>query len=355
MSATATPPISVVMSTFNSGPYLAPAIESILGQTWRDFEFIIVDDGSTDGTRERVAAYATRDPRICALPNEGNRGVPYTKGRLHTLARAPWIAQMDHDDVSRPERLARLLAAARAAPQAVFISSLRDILEPDGRIQPGPRGVCFERDLLAWFNMFYNRIGPDAALMYRASALREIGGYDPACRYAEDRDVMRRLLRLGPCVIVRRALYLWRRTPGSMTSRVNTLHSPDGVRMTTEEIALGCGATLTTEETIRLRDFWFRSSDPATTDWPAVQRQLLHLAAAFRPPAGARCTLARRRRSIALVWLMHAARALARHDLRLARQHGGRAREAAGAGWPLTVLRFAFECACVRGKVHRLA
>ena len=174
MSATATPPISVVMSTFNSGPYLAPAIESILGQTWRDFEFIIVDDGSTDGTRERVAAYATRDPRICALPNEGNRGVPYTKGRLHTLARAPWIAQMDHDDVSRPERLARLLAAARAAPQAVFISSLRDILEPDGRIQPGPRGVCFERDLLAWFNMFYNRIGPDAALMYRASALREM-------------------------------------------------------------------------------------------------------------------------------------------------------------------------------------
>ena len=98
------PKISVVMPVLNGEKYLAEAIESILNQTFQDFEFIIVDDGSTDQTPEILRSYANKDSRIQIVTNPINRGIGYSRNRGIALSRGEYIANMDADDLCLPER-----------------------------------------------------------------------------------------------------------------------------------------------------------------------------------------------------------------------------------------------------------
>ena len=103
------PAISVAMSVYNSGPFLADAIESILSQTIADFEFLIVDDGSTDGSGEAIDDYARRDSRIAAIHQE-NRGLVASLNHMIELAQGKWFARMDSDDIACPDRFQERLA-----------------------------------------------------------------------------------------------------------------------------------------------------------------------------------------------------------------------------------------------------
>ena len=100
------PAISVVMSAFNGELFLAEAIESILKQTATDFEFIIIDDGSTDSTPEILSRYAERDERVHVF-SQKNIGRAESLNRGIDLAKAPLIARMDADDIAFPQRLER--------------------------------------------------------------------------------------------------------------------------------------------------------------------------------------------------------------------------------------------------------
>ncbi len=99
------PAISVIMPTYNRAELLPRAINSILWQTYKDFEFIIVDDGSTDDTARLLKEYADKDKRIRILRNEKNKGIAYSRQRGLDAARGKYIAVMDSDDWSVPERL----------------------------------------------------------------------------------------------------------------------------------------------------------------------------------------------------------------------------------------------------------
>ena len=98
------PRVSVLMPAYNSEKYIAEAIESILNQTFSDFEFIIINDGSTDGTSKIVRKYATRDPRIKFIDNKRNQGLIAVLNQGLDLCTCEYIARMDSDDISRPER-----------------------------------------------------------------------------------------------------------------------------------------------------------------------------------------------------------------------------------------------------------
>jgi glycosyltransferase involved in cell wall biosynthesis len=99
------PDVSVVMSVYNGGAFLGQAIESILGQSHSNFEFIVIDDGSSDGSAETIAAY--RDPRLRLVRHADNAGLAARLNEGFTVASGRYIARMDADDVSLPERLAR--------------------------------------------------------------------------------------------------------------------------------------------------------------------------------------------------------------------------------------------------------
>ncbi|BCX12975.1 MAG: fucosyltransferase [Thermosynechococcus sp.] len=105
MTVKTSPLVSVLMPVFNAERYVAEAIESILRQSFQDFEFIIIDDGSTDGTLDILKRYAARDSRIRLVSRE-NRGLVATLNEGIGLARGQWIARMDADDVALPQRLA---------------------------------------------------------------------------------------------------------------------------------------------------------------------------------------------------------------------------------------------------------
>ena len=103
--ATREPLVSVVMPTYNRVKLLPRSIDSILNQTYKNFEFIIVDDASTDGSKALLESYAKKDPRIKIIYNEQNKGISYSRNRGTDAAKGKYIAIMDSDDYSFPERI----------------------------------------------------------------------------------------------------------------------------------------------------------------------------------------------------------------------------------------------------------
>lgn len=103
------PTVSVIMSQYNGGPFLRDAVESILAQTFRDFEFIVIDDASTDGSLHTLEEYAERDRRIKLLKNEKNLGLTKNLNCGIKAADGRYLARIDADDVAHPERFARQL------------------------------------------------------------------------------------------------------------------------------------------------------------------------------------------------------------------------------------------------------
>lgn len=135
MEYVASPKISVVMPVLNGEKYLAEAIESILNQTFQDFEFIIVDDGSTDRTPEILQSYAQKDPRIQILTNPINRGIGYSRNRGIALSRGEYIANMDADDWCLPERFEKQVNFMDSHPDVAVLGTACVIVANDGKSQ----------------------------------------------------------------------------------------------------------------------------------------------------------------------------------------------------------------------------
>jgi glycosyltransferase involved in cell wall biosynthesis len=123
MSAPEAPQISVLMSVYNGLPYLAEAIESILIQSYRDFEFIIIDDCSSDGSLELIEEYARKDPRIRFIRNQQRLGLGTNLKHGVQIAKGEWIARMDADDISMPQRLAQQMGYVSANPKIDIVGS----------------------------------------------------------------------------------------------------------------------------------------------------------------------------------------------------------------------------------------
>ncbi len=172
----ASPAVSVVMTVYNREQYVAPAIESVLAQTFTDFELIIVDDRSTDRSLEIVNGYARRDGRIHVSVNERNLGQFANRRKAASLARGEYLKYHDSDDMMYPHCLATMIAGLNAEPRAGFALS-------GSRCWPG--GPCpmlltpklaYEREFLG-AGLFH--LGPASAL-FRSQVFRDLGGFPDA-------------------------------------------------------------------------------------------------------------------------------------------------------------------------------
>ena len=168
------PRVSVLMTAYNREAFIADAIESVLAQTYSDFELIIVDDGSTDRTVEIARHYAARDPRISIHQNEKNLGQFPNRNHAATLATGEFLKYHDSDDLMYPHSLQVTVPLLMAYPEAAFA------LSPGGRDWAGgpypmlltPR-MAYQREFLG--GGLFN-VGPACAL-FRAEAFRRIGGF----------------------------------------------------------------------------------------------------------------------------------------------------------------------------------
>jgi len=216
MAVTETPRVSVVMPVHNALPYLDAAVESILGQTFCDFEFVILDDASTDGSTERLCQWATRDPRIRLLEEKHNLGPALSSERVARAALAPLVARMDADDISYPDRLREELAVFERHPEAGVVACLCDFIDMKGRKLRGS-----EKWRLARRSPFV----PFAhgAMMYRRSVFDRAGGYRRECEYWEDQDLVTRMSAVAPVMVVPQALYRVRLSPTSTRAASDTV------------------------------------------------------------------------------------------------------------------------------------
>src|SRR6185295_12041298 len=121
------PLVSVVMPVYNQERYVQAAVDSVLRQSFTDFEFVIVDDGSTDGTREILGRLTDPRVRIVSSPHVGFLGV-LERGVKESVA--PWIARMDSDDLCHPDRLKRQMNFICAKKDCVFLSCIYGLVTP---------------------------------------------------------------------------------------------------------------------------------------------------------------------------------------------------------------------------------
>jgi glycosyltransferase involved in cell wall biosynthesis len=135
MSTGATQPrVSVAIPVYNGEAYLAQTIESILGQTFRDLELIVSDNGSTDRTRDIVEGFATRDPRVRYARSEQNRGAAWNYRRSFELARGEYFRWAPADDLFAPDSVAACVAALDANPDVVLCYPKTDLVDGDGKV-----------------------------------------------------------------------------------------------------------------------------------------------------------------------------------------------------------------------------
>lgn len=209
--------ISVVMPVRNAMPFLDAAIGSILNQTHRNFELLIGDDGSTDGSSECIAAWAARDARIRVIRNNGAGLGP--SGSSNWVARSAthdWIARMDADDISRADRLHRQMTAMLAHPDAVVIGSLFEVIDHNNR-------RVFGLNRRALHNMQNSYPVAHGSILFRRDAFERAGGYREACDYWEDNDLFYRLMRQGTAILLPEAIFQYRFSPTSSRLAANEI------------------------------------------------------------------------------------------------------------------------------------
>ncbi len=187
------PPVTVLMAVYNGERHLREAVESVLGQTMKDFEFLVIDDGSTDGSPSILSSYS--DPRLRVVRNERNLGLIASLNRGLTEARGEWIARADDDDVNDPRRLELQLAKLQRDAADICFAETVDIY-PGGVEVPGPYGRLTWAQR-RWLAQFRNAFGAHPAVCFRKEKIVALGGYSTEFFSSEDYELWDRCLAAG--------------------------------------------------------------------------------------------------------------------------------------------------------------
>ncbi len=187
------PRVSVVMPVHNGAGYLRAAIDSVLTQTYQDFEFILIDDASQDETPALLAA--CQDARIRIITNPNNLGISRSLNRALDLAAGQYIARMDADDISLPDRFAKQIAFLDAHPSVGIVGGGVTLITETGDPLRTDAPRANTDGALRWLNLFGSPF-VHPAVMLRRDVLRSVGGYDPNIIAAQDRDLWDRLLKV---------------------------------------------------------------------------------------------------------------------------------------------------------------
>jgi len=209
------PTVTVLMAVRNGERHLRAAVESILEQTFPDFEFLIVDDASVDATRTVISSYD--DPRIRLVENPEHQGLTASLNRGIKLARGRYLARMDADDLSAPERLERQVGFLEAHPECALVATDARKIDSNG-VEVGvahtPPSAEATRRLLRRGNCITH-----GTVMIRTDALRRVGAYDPSMERSQDYDLWLRMSEQSDLGTLPEYLYSWREHEASISGR----------------------------------------------------------------------------------------------------------------------------------------
>lgn len=189
------PTVTVQMPVFNGEDYLEDAIESILNQTYKDFEFIIINDGSTDGSLNIINRYAHSDARIHVISRQ-NHGLGRTQHQLVQLAQGEYIAQMDQDDISLPNRLELQVEFLESNPKVAVIGGAYQLIDCSDRYITTLQMPLTNHEIQSHILAGHCAIAHPAAMM-RSTHLKLVGGYNTRFNTAMDLDLWLRMGEFG--------------------------------------------------------------------------------------------------------------------------------------------------------------
>ncbi|NNE88054.1 MAG: glycosyltransferase [Silicimonas sp.] len=221
------PAISVIMAVHNGQPYLEDCVASVLSQSVADFEFIVIDDASSDGSTTVLEALAARDNRIKLTRNANNIGLTRSLNVGLEQARGEYIARIDADDLCRPKRLEAQLEAMLSDPDLIILGSGYGIIDEHGAPQ-GEVSVALSDARIRWLlgfsppsfhpTYFFRRLAPDGTLVR----------YDEAFRTAQDFDLWSRLSKQGPGRVLADVLIDYRRHASGISVTQRLRQAEDG-------------------------------------------------------------------------------------------------------------------------------
>jgi len=187
---TKAPGVSVILSVYNGESYISESMESILNQTFRDFELIVINDGSTDRTSEIIKSYS--DPRIINLENEKNIGIARSSNKGLRIARGRYIAIMDADDISLPERFQKQFKFLENNPDIGVCGTWIKVIDKNGTWM---KNICYptSSEVISCSLLFYDCFA-NPTTMFRKKIIEELGEYDPGFIAAMDYDLWTRTI-----------------------------------------------------------------------------------------------------------------------------------------------------------------
>lgn len=299
------PKISIVIPVYNAACHLTETLDSVLAQTFSEWELILVDDGSTDDSAELCERFVERDARI-RLVRQANGGVVVARNRgiAETDADSEFVILIDHDDLWETNALQVLHETLMARPDAVAAQGLNSYIDACGNsttgltggvLGPERQGILNNR-LAAWpsdapttFSVlaYANHILTPGQVLIRRSALRAVGPFDPVCRPADDWDIWLRLSRLGDIAFVNRVVLRYRVHEGNAsrhrramdqaewTVRRKMRHAAQNTAEQQHAARIGC--RLKARQVCALRLKWARKNF-AGREFAQAARQMRHAA-----------------------------------------------------------------------------
>lgn len=212
------PAISVLMAVRDGLPYLSESVESILGQTFKDFEFIIVDDGSTDGGANWLRQRATTDSRIRII-TQANTGIAKALNKGLEIVKGKYIARMDADDVASPDRFYAQMEAMEQDPELAIVGAAIEMMTAEGWVYRSKSPPEAHEDIRSALLRGDAQALIHPVVMIRKEAMLAVGCYDERFSTSQDLDLFLRLTEYGRASNLPATLLRYRQHSESSNSR----------------------------------------------------------------------------------------------------------------------------------------
>ncbi|HTY23317.1 MAG TPA: glycosyltransferase [Desulfomonilaceae bacterium] len=248
------PKVTVLMSVFNGRTYLPEAVESILGQTFGDFEFLIIDDGSEQPLEDTIRSY--KDSRTSVYRQE-NMGLARSLNRGLGLARGDYVARMDADDVSRLDRLQMQFAEMESHPQIDLLGAFFDVIDDNGELIE-TKELITDPIYRLWRLQFHNTYGHGTVMLRRQSVI-DAGMYDESLLYAQDYELWSRISAKENTAIIPEVLYHYRLFDKSQQASVRNYDAQLTAAIYISDRNLrACNANLSDEDRMQVRALYWK-------------------------------------------------------------------------------------------------
>lgn len=273
--------VTVLLPVYNCPQYITEAIEGILAQTVDNFEFLIIDDGSTDETPRILRNY--KDPRIRLIRHE-NRGLAGTLNVGIELARGKYIARQDQDDVSLPDRLAKQLAYMESHPECGLLGTWAQIMEGNRPTERFHKHPACPSDLR--YQLLFNNPFVHSSVIIRKSVLETVGGYstDPSRQPPEDYELWSRLSRHSSVANLPEVLLYYREVPGSMSRIGPSPFREKLIKICVENLSLASGVPSTDPYLVAIAAVLHGGEGSYRPDRQRITEILRRAAASFADP-----------------------------------------------------------------------